>query len=286
MILTPLTDAVIREYMPPDKTAIPNILLVTRGHPFDRGAFFAMFDAIDVNWTHVEQPAARLFFSPENAADYDALVMYDMPGISFGPGGPDFEAPGEEFKNSLLALLESGKGMVFMHHAIAGWPAWEEFAEIVGGRFLYLPGELRGRSLPDSGYRHKVRHTISKLHDHPVTEGLPSTFEMTDELYLYEVFEDSIEPLLASDYVFTRDNFYSATKAVAEGRMFDNQGWTHEDASNLVGWIKSYGNSPIAYIQGGDDPEAYDNAHYQKLLQNAIHWAASKDALDWARTQS
>ena len=40
----------------------PNILLVTKGHPFERDAFFGMFDDIDVNWTHVEQPAAREFF--------------------------------------------------------------------------------------------------------------------------------------------------------------------------------------------------------------------------------
>lgn len=65
----------------------PDILLVTKGHPFERDAFFNIFDSIDVNWTHVEQPAARVFFSPELAAGYDALVMYDMPGVKFGPGG-------------------------------------------------------------------------------------------------------------------------------------------------------------------------------------------------------
>ncbi len=261
----------------------PNILLVTKGHPFERDALFSMFDALDVNWTHVEQPAARLFFNPENAADYDVLVMYDMPGIKFGPGGPAFETPSDAYKAGLLALLESGKGMVFMHHAIAGWPAWETYAEIVGGRFLYMPGTLRGQSLPDSGYRHKVEHQLKVVSDHPITAGLPDGFNMTDELYLSEVFEDSIEPLLASNYQFTRDNFYSATKAVAEGKMFDNEDWQHEDGSNLVGWIKHYGNSPIAYLQGGDDPDAYDNEHYRQLLQNAIDWAASDAALDWAR---
>ena len=203
----------------------PNILLVTKGHPFERDAFFSLFDAMDVNWTHVEQPAARVFFSPEFAEPYDVLVMYDMPGIAFGPGGPDFEVPSQDYQQSLKALLDQGQGMVFLHHAIAGWPAWEEYAEILGGRFLYLPGELRGEAKPDSGYRHKVEHTISVLEDHPITAGLPSQFKMTDELYLSEVFEDSITPLLASDYEFTRDNFYSATKAVRDGSMFDNEGW-------------------------------------------------------------
>ncbi|MFT7221241.1 MAG: hypothetical protein ACI8Z1_002863, partial [Candidatus Azotimanducaceae bacterium] len=185
----------------------PNILLVTKGHPFERDAFFAMFDAMDVNWTHVEQPAARVFFDPAFAADYDALVMYDMPGITFAPGGPIFEEPSEQFKSNLMALTEAGKGLVFMHHAIAGWPAWPEYAEIIGGRFLYMPGDVKGKSLPDSGYRHKTLHTLSTVSDHPITKGLPASFKMTDELYLSEIFEDSVQPLLRSDYAFTRDNF-------------------------------------------------------------------------------
>lgn len=263
----------------------PNILLVTKGHPFERDAFFAMFDAMDVNWTHVEQPAARVFFDPAFAADYDALVMYDMPGITFAPGGPIFEEPSEQYKTSLMALTEAGKGLVFMHHAIAGWPAWPEYAEIIGGRFLYMPGDLRGKSLPDSGYRHKTLHTLSTVSDHPITKGLPTSFEMTDELYLSEVFEDSVQPLLKSNYAFTRDNFYSATKAVKEGSMFDNEGWSHDDSSNLVGWVKHYRNSPVTYLQGGDDPQAYSCPEYTQLLENAIHWASSQEALDWARAQ-
>jgi len=79
----------------------PNVLLVTKGHPFDHNTFFALFDSLDIRWTHVEQPAARVFFSPEFAADYDAFVMYDMPGIEFRRGGPDFEVPSESYKSTL-----------------------------------------------------------------------------------------------------------------------------------------------------------------------------------------
>ena len=261
----------------------PNILLVTKGHPFDHAAFFGLFDSINVNWTHVEQPAASIFFDEAVADEYDAFVMYDMPGIAFGAGGAHFAEPTETYKNNLLRLLNKGKGMVFLHHAIAGWPAWEEYAEIVGGRFLYLSDKLRGTRRPDSGYRHKVTHTVSKTGSHPITEDLPASFSMTDELYLAEVFEDSITPLLTSDYTFVRDNFYSATKAI-NGMMFDNQGWQHGPGSNVVGWVKRYGSSPIAYIQGGDDPEAYSDPNYGKLIENAIRWAGSNDALDWARS--
>ena len=104
----------------------PNLLVVTKGHPFDRGAFFDLIDSLGFSWTHVEQPAARLFCQPETAADYDAIVFYDMPGIQFGPGGATLEHPGEAYKQGFLDLLASGKGMVFLHHATAGWPAWHQ----------------------------------------------------------------------------------------------------------------------------------------------------------------
>ena len=164
---------------------------------------------------------------------------------------------------------------LFLHHAIAGWPAWPEFAEIVGGRFLYLPGELRGQARQDSGYRHGVTHQVRVLKDHPVTAGVDPEFEITDELYLYEVFADSVEPLLASDYEFTQDNFYSAAKVVLEGKMFNNEGWQHAPGSNLIGWTKTYGKSRIVYLQCGDDPVAYANPQFRQLLANAIDWVAA-----------
>jgi len=255
------------------------ILLVTKGHPYEREPFYAVFDEMaDVNWTLVEQPAAQALFNVDAAPRYDALVCYDMPGIQFRPDGPPvFEEPSERFKDNFLALLEAGQGFVFLHHAIAGWPAWPQFAGIVGGRFLYMPAPLRGTDCQDSGYRHGVTHNVRVLADHPVTAGVPAQFEITDELYLYEVFADDVEPLLASDYEFVQDNFYSAAKVVTEGKMFDNEGWTHAPGSNLIGWTKTYANSRIVYLQCGDDPVAYANPHFRRLLHNAINWVSEKN---------
>jgi len=254
------------------------ILLVTKGHPYEREPFYAMFDQMaDVNWTLVEQPAAQALFNIEQAQPYDAFVCYDMPGIQFRPDGPPlFPEPGERYKQRFLELLEAGHGFVFLHHAIAGWPAWPEYAEIIGGRFLYMPAELRGETCQDSGYRHGVEHTVSVLAEHPVTAGVPSEFDITDELYLYEVFADDVEPLLASSHEFVQENFYSAAKVVAEGKMFNNEGWRHAPGSNLIGWTRSYGNSRIVYLQCGDDAVAYANPHFQKLLSNAIEWVSGR----------
>ena len=42
---------------------------------------------------------------------------------------------------------------------------------------------------------------------HPITQGLGSGFEITDEVYLAPVFEDSVVPLLRSTHEFVADGF-------------------------------------------------------------------------------
>ena len=255
-------------------------LLICKGHPYEREPFYAIFDAMEgVDWTLVEQPAAQALFDVDAAARYDAFVLYDMPGIQFNPQPrepPAFEEPSAKLKQGLQALLDAGQGFVFLHHAIAGWPAWPEYGDLIGGRFLYLPQALRGAPRPDSGYRHKVTHTISTVGEHPVLDGIPDSFQITDELYLGEVFEDEVTPLLRSDYNFVAENFYSATLAVQDGQMFSNEGWQHEAGSNLIGWAKEVNEARIVYLQCGDDPEAYANPHFQRLIANAIRWVAKE----------
>ncbi|MBM4206410.1 MAG: ThuA domain-containing protein [Gammaproteobacteria bacterium] len=255
-----------------------NILLVTKGHPYERQPFYQMFDDMDgVDYTLVEQPAAQALFSIEEGRAYDAYVLYDMPGIRFrGDAPPDFLEPPKRYRDNFEKLIEAGHGFVFLHHAIAGWPAWEGYAEIMGGRFLYLPASMRGLARQDSGYRHRVTHNISVVADHPVTAGVPASFPITDELYLYEVFEEDVQPLLRSDYDFTEANFYSAARAVAERRMFSNEGWKHPAGTNLIGWTRTLGKSRIVYLQCGDDPVAYASQPFRQLIRNAIQWVADR----------
>jgi len=262
------------------------LLTVARGHPYDREAFADLFQGLEeYDVCHVEQPAAQQCLGLKAAQRYDAVLCYDMPGVDFtAPDQPGASVvPDDSFVADFLAMLEQGVGMVFMHHALAAWPAWPEFAEIVGGRFHYRPGLLRGREWPDSGYRHEVTHRVKKLMDHPVTEGLPDSFEICDELYLCPIFEDDVIPLLRSDYNFESESLYSAANAVA-GELNSRTGWTHPPACSLVGWVKSYRNSPIVYLQGGDDARAMGNEDFRRLVHNAVRWVSSDSAKAWARS--
>jgi type 1 glutamine amidotransferase len=262
-----------------------NVLVAAKGHPYSRDSFMAIFDGMEgIAATLVEQPAAARLMNPEAMSGFDALVLYDMPGLDFRVADPPRAvAPDPAFQEGLRALLDAGTGIVALHHAIAGWPAWEEYGDYLGGRFLYRPSNVHGRACADSGYRHEIVHEISLCDaTHPVLEGIPERFTLTDELYLFETFDESLTPLLRSSYRFVPENFYSAAQAVA-GAMYSNAGWDHAAGSNLVGWTKRARNSPLVYLQPGDSPSTYDDVHYRRLIANAIRWVASPHAQQWAR---
>lgn len=263
------------------------VLVVTKGHPFDRNAFFGMLEAMPgYSFIHVEHPAAQAFFSPEMMAPYDAVLLYDMPGYAFKvPDGVDLIEPPASYRQGFQRLLEAGTGIVALHHALAGWAAWPDYGEWLGGRFLYQPATVRGQARLDSGYRHDVAFTAQVVGDHPVTAGVDARFPLVDELYLAEIFEDSVVPLLRADHAFVAGNFYSADQAI-HGRMYSNDGWPHPEGSTLIGWVKHAINSPLAYLQCGDGPSAYDNPQVRRLIANALDWVRTPDARRWARDRN
>lgn len=254
-----------------------NLLIVTRGHPFERDNFFSMIDTLGCDWSHIEHPAAQSFFKKDNLKKFDAVLFYDMPGLNFEEINDDSKFlinPPKEFKNDFLERLNEGLGCVFLHHSIAGWPLWDEYSNIIGGKFLYKSADIRGKKSSDSGYRHFVNYKISSVSDHPITKGI-NDFQIEDELYLFNVFEEDINPILKSDYKFIRDNFYSASNAL-NGEMNSNEGWEHSDGSNIVGWTKYYKKSAITYLQFGDGVKSYENKSVRLLLKRSIDWVTKE----------
>ncbi len=256
-----------------------NCLVAVRGHPFDRTAFDSVFQGLEgISATVVDQPAAARLMTPAGMRGFDALVLYDMPGLDFevGEGAPRYVEPDAELVAGFEALLDAGIGVVALHHALAGWPSWADYHEWLGGQFWYRPAEVRGVPVLDSGYCHDVTHEITVVADHPVTAGLPPRFTLTDELYLAQVFEADVTPLLRSNATFDRDHFWSAELAV-RGQMHAREDWEHPPGSNLVGWAKQVRASRLVYLQPGDGPATYENAHYRRLVENAIRWVAGKE---------
>lgn len=260
-----------------DYHATLNVLVAVRGHPFDRTAFDAMFQQMEgITATMVDQPAASQLMNPQGMEPYHALVLYDMPGLDFSveQNRPAYIAPDDALCAGFTALLEQGKGIVALHHALAGWPAWPDYASHLGGSFLYRSGSLRSVVCRDSGYCHDIDYIAEVTAPlHPVMHNIPQTFSMHDELYLAEVFEDSITPLLRARHEFSAAGFHSAAAAMGDGGA--NAGpWSHRDGSNLIGWSRKAGNSNLVYLQPGHDQATYNNPNYRNLVANAIRWVA------------
>ena len=267
-----------------------NVLVVTKGHPFDYNGFYAIFDEEpEINHTVVEQPAAQIILRPEFVKDYDAVVFYDMWGTEMD-GKAHFPEPPADYVKAIEALLESGMGLVLLNHATVQWPAWPLWREITGTSFMLAEGELNGQTVPGSGYRggagephRNATHMLTPVDpSHPVAEGLGAGFEITDELYLKTAgFEDNpdILPLFRSDYDFSPENFNPPPLAPEE----QQKNWSHPAGSNLITWAKRTRNSPVIATESGDGPEAYGNPEFRKFLMNAIRWVASDEAKTWVK---
>lgn len=251
--------------------------VLSGGHPFDGPAFEAMLASLEgVTCRHVPWPDALAVFEPGGLADTDVLVCYDMQGVGFdGTPTPKRPAPPAAVVEGWERLLTAGVPVVCLHHNIAAWPAWERYADIVGGRYHYVAASLHGVDWPDSGYRHNVHQTLTvAAPGHPVCAGVPNSFELTDETYLCPIFEDRVTPLLVSDAPKTEAEFYGTALALS-GTRNSNEGWHHPDGSTLAGWTHTVERSTIVYLQPGDGPEAFGNPHYRTLLGNAIRWGAT-----------
>jgi hypothetical protein len=250
-----------------------------------------MFDSLGdiITWTLAEQPAAEAFMNPKLAAPYDVLVFYDMAGRDRGTTpsgniGTIFPPATPEMKQGWKDLLQTGnKGFVFFHHSIASWlhNDFPEYCEIIGGAADWgLPITVRGKDYPYSGFLGDTpQHVTIVDKTHPVTQGLGDAssfgggYDITDEVYLCPMFEDSVHCLLRTDFKPVDSNF----------PMQSGRGWHHPPGSNMSGWVKTAENSPVVYFQHGHGPSAWSNRTFLRLMTNSIQWVNTKEAKDWAK---
>jgi len=215
------------------------VLVVTGGHDFEREPFFGLFRGqADIRFEEAAHPGAHARLSPRGAAEYDVIVLYDM-----------WQPITEQAKADLVALLRQGKPVVALHHSLASYNDWPEYARIIGGRYRLQAETVDGVQRPASTYQHDVRFRV-KVADprHPVTKGI-SDFDILDETYGDFDVLPGVKPLLTTD-------------APTSGRV--------------IAWVHRYGRSPVVYIQLGHDHHAYENPSYRRLVLQAVRWAASQ----------
>jgi type 1 glutamine amidotransferase len=255
-------------------TVTGRLLAVTGGHRFDVHALRQMLDAVcgrlDWEWAWSEQPAAQRWLRPEHAGVWDAILLHDLPGLTLARGSEPVPCgPAEDVRSGLLGLLDLGQGIVATHHALAGWPAWDAWAEVLGGRFLYTPAAFHGAALPASGYRMGRYRVDVAAPAHPVCDGVDA-FELDDELYLCPVFEDRVTPLLST----TADVATGMIDTYREVRFGERVTAAPQTGSQLLGWANGHGPSRIVYLLPGHAASTMQHEQYRRLLANACRWVA------------
>lgn len=215
------------------------ILLITGGHEYETNAFQAMFQADPgIRVISVTHPNAQAWFAPEHAQDYDVLVSYDM-----------WQDITDEAKANLLSRVREGKGFLAMHHCLASYSDWDDYARLIGGKYHLAPWRQDGRDRPGSVYQHDVEFRVRvSLPDHPVTRGVKD-FTIHDETYGgFEVKAD-VTPLLE----------------------------TEEPTSGpVLAWTRQEQKGRVVYLQLGHDHLAYENPAFRRIVAQAIRYVANR----------
>jgi len=235
MVICALAVGMIAAFSPPARAAEPvplRLLVVTGGHDYPT-SFYTLFDEpANFHWDHTTSNHEA--FQSDLRDKYDVLVLYDM----------STEISEAEKKN-VVDFLESGKGMVVLHHAILDYPQWEWWwRDLVGGKYLTNPEG----GMPASTYLHDQEIDVEPALKHPILAGI-GPMRLLDETYKGMWISPQVTALLKT---------------------------RNPTSDPVVAWISPYQKSRVVYIQLGHGEPAHRNPGYRKLVHNAILWSAGK----------
>jgi len=215
------------------------VLLTFGGHGFQQEPFFKMFDEMEgIEYTKAPMPQSADLLRPGLEKEYDAIVMYDMVG-KITP----------EQQKAFVALLNTGIGVVSLHHNMGAHRDWDEFRKIIGGKFIFKPCEIDGKQYSRSTWSHGEDMKIAVADkEHPITKGLKD-FQIHDETYGKYYTSPEVKVLLTTD---------------------------HPKNDPELAWVTQYGKSRVFYFMLGHDNHAWSNPMYPEIVLRGIRWAAEK----------
>ena len=145
-------------------------------------------------------------------------------------------------------MLKKGVGLVAIHHAIAGFPDWQEFEDIIGATYVLKEQTRNGTFYPRPKWKHNVEMRIN-IEDptHQITKGVEN-FSIQDEAYKYWIYHDGNNLLLSAD------NKYS---------------------NREIAWTRISFNTRVFFIQLGHGKNSFRNENFRKLLRQGIIWTAN-----------
>jgi type 1 glutamine amidotransferase len=206
------------------------LLVVTGGHDYPT-SFYTVFEQDGLAWDHATSNEDA--FKKDLRGRYDALVLYD---------GSSTISP--EAQTHFREFVESGGGLVVVHHAIISYQDSDWFRDLVGGRYFLAP---QGDHQP-STYLHDVDMNVRVVTPHPITRGVTLT-RIHDETYKGMWIAPTSTVLLATD---------------------------NDTSDGPLAWVSAYKPARVVYIQLGHGTEAHRDAGYRALVRNALLWVSKR----------
>jgi type 1 glutamine amidotransferase len=217
----------------PAQTTSPPIraLLITGGHEHDIG-FYSIFDSYKDS-VRITVSSSNIAFAKDFGDRFDVLITYDF-----------WRNLDETGQKNLKEFVESGKGIVVLHHALLdyqGWTWW--YQDVVGGSYRLAPDGKRPASTVKADQPMSI--TPQK---HAITAGI-EPFQLTDETYKRMWISPDVTPLLITD---------------------------NPNSDSTIAWISPYAKSKVVYIQLGHGHGSWDHPAFRAIVHNAILWSADR----------
>ena len=148
-------------------------------------------------------------------------------------------------RRAILDYVRSGKGIVAVHGAIASFPSWLEWAELLGGS---------ASELANAG---DYSVTVLDPH-HAAMLGLGGRFTFADRPYLIDHREPTTNLLIRTTTPFTGP-----------------QGNQSSKPDPLV-WTNRWGDGRVFVVNLGHDERSQLDHRYISLLHNGMRWASGR----------
>jgi len=207
------------------------VAVVTGGHQYET-SFDSLFEGSqDISGTVLPRDIA---FARNLRTRFDVLVFYDLT-----------DKIQEREQKNFQDFVDSGKGVLVMHHAIASyWNSWPWYQELTGARYFLKPEGNTPASKPALGQQ-VLAKPVGK---HPITAGLEA-FQLEDETYKGWTISPGAKVLLETD---------------------------NPNSERPLAWISPYQKSRVVVILLGHDRKAHLHPAFRALVRNAMLWLAGR----------
>ncbi|HUB32274.1 MAG TPA: ThuA domain-containing protein [Bryobacteraceae bacterium] len=212
--------------------------------PLNQYAMFddALFSDLDT-WV---LPFPHPFTKINDPGGPDVIVMDDW---QWANGDVRTVAWPESDQHPFVKYLESGKGVLLLHHAVNTNEQWEWFTHEVSGCITLLDPNSPGKKT-ESRLKQFPKQTLTPVGDHPILKGVRPFVLPWDEVYPNMILSSRITPLIETD--------------------------DPDCVNRVVGWIGPYTKSRVVCFEPGHTDLATADPRFLHIVHNMILWAGKK----------